>query len=91
MSSTTQGPRAQIDRTLYKRHMQHTLSTYPNLDIRSGSVLDLVFDNSRFNGESGANQETWGTVTGVRLGNFPFKVNIRVLPLKFANRLMRGH
>lgn len=61
------GPRAQIDRTLYKRHMQHTLSTYPNLDIRSGSVFDLVFDNSRYNGESGSNQETWGTVIGVRL------------------------
>lgn len=91
VSSTAQGPRAQIDRTLYKRHMQHTLSTYPNLDIRSGSVLDLVFDNTRYNGESGSNQETWGTVIGVRLGKFPSKVNIRVLLLKIASRLRRGY
>ncbi|KAH9851003.1 glucose-inhibited division protein A subfamily [Lenzites betulinus] len=35
-------PRAQVDRKLYKRHMQEALNRYPNLDIRSGSVFDLV-------------------------------------------------
>ncbi|KAI0370776.1 glucose-inhibited division protein A subfamily [Pilatotrama ljubarskyi] len=35
-------PRAQVDRKLYKRHMQDALHRYPNLHIRAGSVFDLV-------------------------------------------------
>ncbi|TRM62673.1 glucose inhibited division protein A-domain-containing protein [Schizophyllum amplum] len=38
------GPRAQMDRTLYRTNMQRTLFNYPNLDVRAGSVFDLVFD-----------------------------------------------
>ncbi|KAF9788019.1 mitochondrial translation optimization protein [Thelephora terrestris] len=40
------GPRAQVDRKLYKRHMQETLFNYPNLDIRAGSVFDLILDHT---------------------------------------------
>lgn len=44
------GPRAQIDRKLYKEHMQGCLRGYPNLSIREGSVKDLIYsrvdDNS---------------------------------------------
>ncbi|KAH8556045.1 glucose inhibited division protein A-domain-containing protein [Umbelopsis sp. PMI_123] len=36
------GPRAQIDRKIYKRQMQRILKEYPNLTILSGSVHDLV-------------------------------------------------
>ncbi|ORY75661.1 glucose inhibited division protein A-domain-containing protein [Leucosporidium creatinivorum] len=36
------GPRAQIDRKLYKRNMQDVLDNYPNLEIRSASVKDVV-------------------------------------------------
>ncbi|GAA5889047.1 hypothetical protein JCM5296_007149 [Sporobolomyces johnsonii] len=36
------GYRAQIDRKLYKREMQATLSSYPNLEIRKASVQDIV-------------------------------------------------
>ncbi|KAL0948301.1 hypothetical protein HGRIS_010893 [Hohenbuehelia grisea] len=38
------GPRAQIDRTIYKRSMQDILFNYPNLHIRAGSAHDLVLD-----------------------------------------------
>ncbi|KAJ7050581.1 mitochondrial translation optimization protein [Mycena amicta] len=38
------GPRAQMDRKLYKSHMQNALRNYPNLDIRAASAYDLVFD-----------------------------------------------
>ncbi|KAF7794657.1 hypothetical protein EIP86_005795 [Pleurotus ostreatoroseus] len=55
-----QGPRAQIDRKLYKHHMQLALNSYPNLDVRAASVHDLVFDHP-------ASESTWGTVSGVRL------------------------
>ncbi|KAA1470905.1 mitochondrial translation optimization protein [Dentipellis sp. KUC8613] len=62
------GPRAQIDRTLYKKHMQATLFSYPNLDIRAGSVFDLVLDHSRANTTSGPNgSSVYAAVNGVKL------------------------
>ena len=41
----SQSPRAQIDRKLYKKHMQAALHNCPNLDILAGSVFDLVLSN----------------------------------------------
>ncbi|KAG1745087.1 mitochondrial translation optimization protein [Suillus paluster] len=58
------GPRAQVDRKIYKRHMQNIIFGYPNLDVRAASVFDLLFDNSP---STSASSSTWGTVTGVRL------------------------
>ncbi|KAF9189758.1 Mitochondrial Translation Optimization [Haplosporangium sp. Z 767] len=40
--SAVHGPRAQIDRKLYKKHMQKVLHEYPNLTIKAGSVSDIV-------------------------------------------------
>ncbi|KAI0033189.1 glucose inhibited division protein A-domain-containing protein [Vararia minispora EC-137] len=57
------GPRAQMDRKLYKQHMQKTLLNYKNLDVRAGSVFDLVFDHSR----PSTSTDVWGAVEGVRL------------------------
>ncbi|EPS96986.1 hypothetical protein FOMPIDRAFT_1037989 [Fomitopsis schrenkii] len=56
------GPRAQIDRKLYKKHMQEALHGYRNLDIRAASVFDLVINHSP-EGPSGS----WGRVEGVKL------------------------
>ncbi|KAF7328794.1 Mitochondrial translation optimization protein 1 [Mycena venus] len=56
------GPRAQMDRKLYKKHMQKAISEQPNLDIRAGSVFDLVFDHSQ---PLAPNQ--WGKISGVKL------------------------
>ncbi|GKU02863.1 unnamed protein product [Fusarium langsethiae] len=36
------GPRAQIDRDLYKKHMKAELTSYPNLSIVLDSVSDIV-------------------------------------------------
>ncbi|KAM0501841.1 hypothetical protein ACHAP8_004137 [Fusarium lateritium] len=36
------GPRAQIDRDLYKKHMRAELTSYPNLSIVLDSVSDIV-------------------------------------------------
>ncbi|KAF8966124.1 glucose inhibited division protein A-domain-containing protein [Flammula alnicola] len=55
------GPRAQIDRQLYKENMQKLLFDYPGLDVRAGSVFDLIFDPDSDN--------PWGKVTGVKLEN----------------------
>ena len=61
-----QGPRAQIDRKLYKKHMQAAIFSYPNLDVRAGSVHDLIFDHTKCS--SNIAGQTWGRVNGVRLG-----------------------
>ncbi|KAJ3730752.1 glucose inhibited division protein A-domain-containing protein [Lentinula raphanica] len=57
------GPRAQIDRKLYKHHMQSALAHYPNLDIQAGSVFDLTFDHEN------VPNNRWGKISGVRLDN----------------------
>lgn len=38
------GPRAQVDRKLYKKHMQAELKSTPNLTLLEGSVSDLLID-----------------------------------------------
>ncbi|KAI1102588.1 glucose-inhibited division protein A subfamily [Jackrogersella minutella] len=57
------GPRAQIDRALYKKHMREELQSYQNLSIITGSVSDIVL---------GENVDPTGApskskITGVRL------------------------
>jgi tRNA uridine 5-carboxymethylaminomethyl modification enzyme len=44
------GPRAQADRKIYKRAMQAALSQQENLEIRAGSVEDLVLEAGRVTG-----------------------------------------
>ncbi|RDW89434.1 mitochondrial protein-like protein [Coleophoma cylindrospora] len=58
------GPRAQIDRELYKKHMREELtnqSAYPNLSIIPGSVADIIVSQDNVAGTAG------GKITGVRL------------------------
>ena len=38
------GPRAQIDRDLYAKNMQHIISSHKNLDVYLGSVHDLLLE-----------------------------------------------
>ena len=66
LNMSLQGPRAQIDRKLYKHHMQETLFNYPNLDVYAGSVFDLVLDHTA--APPGPIGPTLA-VRGVRLGN----------------------
>lgn len=37
-----QGPRAQIDRDLYKHHLQAHVFSTPNLTVKASSVEDLI-------------------------------------------------
>jgi tRNA uridine 5-carboxymethylaminomethyl modification enzyme len=58
------GPRAQIDRALYKKYMREELESYPNLSIVLGRVSDIVTaDNHDDPAADGAKSK----ITGVRL------------------------
>ena len=45
-----QSPRAQADRSLYRKDMRETLEGTPNLHLRQGTVLDLVVRQGRMAG-----------------------------------------
>ncbi|GIX77224.1 protein MTO1 homolog, mitochondrial, partial [Caerostris extrusa] len=57
------GPRAQIDRSLYKKFLQEDLFSTPNLKILSGSVEDLILKSELQNGKK------FSTVNGIKLSN----------------------
>jgi tRNA uridine 5-carboxymethylaminomethyl modification enzyme len=43
-------PRAQCDRTLYKRAVRHLLEGFPSLEVTQGMVTNLVLDGARVGG-----------------------------------------
>jgi tRNA uridine 5-carboxymethylaminomethyl modification enzyme len=57
------GPRAQIDRALYKKHMKEEIMNYEGLSVVEGSVADIIVDRTQEEGMSGR----YGKITGVRL------------------------
>jgi tRNA uridine 5-carboxymethylaminomethyl modification enzyme len=57
------GPRAQIDRALYKKHMQEEMLNYEGLSVVEGSVADIIVDQTQEEGKKGS----YGKITGVRL------------------------
>ena len=61
-----QSPRAQVDRKLYKKHMQAALHNHPNLDIYAGSVFDLVLNQPSLSTEF-PRAEVRGVKLGMRL------------------------
>ncbi|KAF9121100.1 Mitochondrial Translation Optimization [Mortierella sp. 14UC] len=60
------GPRAQIDRELYKKHMQKALHEYPNLTIKAGSVSDIVLGAEILPPTPGQNN-IQGEIKGIKL------------------------
>lgn len=55
------GPRAQIDRSLYKKHMREEMTGYNGLQVKEGKVADIIVDKSATDGGR------HGKITGVRL------------------------
>lgn len=53
------GPRAQIDRTLYRREMQAEISAYANLTMIEAAVEDLVVENGRVCGVVTGSGRKW--------------------------------
>ncbi|TGZ84858.1 GIDA-domain-containing protein [Ascodesmis nigricans] len=65
------GPRAQIDRELYKKYMQAELAAYPNLELVEGSVADIIVNHSdaaRITAVDTLDQEgVHGAIAGIKL------------------------
>ncbi len=57
--AAVRGPRAQIDRKLYRQAMQAELAMTPGLKILAEAVEDLVVDNGRIAGVVGATGQTY--------------------------------
>ncbi len=57
------GPRAQIDRARYKKHMREEMMNYPGLAVKQGKVADIIVDMS----PSSTTDERHGRISGVRL------------------------
>ncbi|KAH5078896.1 hypothetical protein HBI60_106010 [Parastagonospora nodorum] len=57
------GPRAQIDRSLYKKYMKEEMLNYEGLSVLEGSVADIIVDQTQEEGMKGR----YGRITGVRL------------------------
>ncbi|KAL5121734.1 Mitochondrial Translation Optimization [Pleosporales sp. CAS-2024a] len=57
------GPRAQIDRSLYKKYMQQEMLNYERLTVVEGSVADIIVHRTQEEPSKG----NYGTITGVRL------------------------
>ncbi|KAL1855504.1 Mitochondrial Translation Optimization [Paecilomyces lecythidis] len=57
------GPRAQIDRDLYKQYMREELVATPGLSIVEGKVADIVVSREGLDGSTGSQ----GKIVGVRL------------------------
>ncbi len=47
-----QAPRAQVDRIAYQFEMKKTLEEMPNLEIKQGTVEDILFENGQIKGVS---------------------------------------
>ncbi|KAK7967223.1 glucose-inhibited division protein A subfamily [Apiospora aurea] len=61
------GPRAQIDRALYQKHMREELTSYPNLSIIAGSVSDIVVGEAEMAAAGSNEHGAKSKITGVRL------------------------
>ena len=53
------GPRAQIDRKLYRQAMQAALAVQPGLRVEAAAVEDLILDGDRVVGVAAADGRTW--------------------------------
>ncbi|KAK9382984.1 glucose inhibited division protein A-domain-containing protein [Kockiozyma suomiensis] len=61
------GPRCLIDRKLYKKHMQREILNYPGLQVKEGSVKDLIIEHYAYDTSQAATNKQYGVVRGVIL------------------------
>ncbi|KAG0096432.1 Mitochondrial Translation Optimization [Podila epicladia] len=85
------GPRAQIDRKLYKKHMQKALHEYPNLTIKAGSVSDIVLGAEILPPTPGQHN-IQGEIKGIKLELVPQFGDMPPSPFSYLNKeVANGH
>ncbi|KAK7206710.1 glucose inhibited division protein A-domain-containing protein [Myxozyma melibiosi] len=62
------GPRCLIDRKLYKKHMQNEMLNYPGLQVKEGSVRDLIIEHYAHDSSTPGSRKH-GVIRGVILDN----------------------
>ena len=78
-----QGLRAQIDRSLYKKHIQSAIMTIPNLKIVESPVEDLVLKPVEQPTNDVSKQQCQGVMFGVHIPYFTLLVHVIII--KFWN------
>ena len=63
------GPRAQMDRQLYKQEMQHLLAAVPGLEIVDGAVTNVLLEERRRNNSARGQNQAERAVAGVMLAS----------------------
>lgn len=63
------GPRAQMDRQLYKQEMQHLLAAVPGLEIVDGAVTNVLLEERRRNISARGQSPAERAIAGVMLAS----------------------
>lgn len=72
------GPRAQMDRQLYKQEMQRLLAAVPGLEIVDGAVTNVLLSGSRQNNSVGGRGQVDKAIAGVMLASGELALLIRM-------------
>lgn len=75
------GPRAQMDRQLYKQEMQHLLAAVPGLEIVDGAVTNVLLEGSRQHNSVSGQSQADNTIAGVMLASGELAVIFRMQTL----------
>ena len=63
------GPRAQMDRQLYKQHMQQLLAAVPGLEIVDGAVTNVLLESYKNCGTGASGDVSNTAIAGVMLAS----------------------
>jgi len=86
-----QGPRAQIDRELYSKYMQKEISHINNLEVKEGTVDEIVYDKitNKINGVIINNEKITSKCVIITTGTF-LRANVHIGKKKYpAGRHLR--
>ena len=72
------GPRAQMDRQLYKQEMQRLLAAVPGLEIVDGAVTNVLLEGSRRRSSVNEQSQAGTAIAGVMLASGDLAILIKM-------------